>query len=142
MYNISLLQQLLNSAGSFEISNERFLTRTISVNSGTRHESFRNAIRARDGRCVITGEIAVEAFRNMWSGFQAAHIFPLGQLDHWIEQDFSRWITIPSASGNSINSVQNGILLRNDIHALFDNYMISINPDVRLSSSTPLKYKI
>ena len=114
------------------------MTRTISVGSGTRNEAFRNAVRARDGRCVITGEIAVEAFRNMWSGFQAAHVFPLAHEDHWIDHGFSCWITIPSVSGNSINSIQNGMLLRNDIHSLFDNYMISINPDVRLSSPTPL----
>ena len=32
--------------------------------------------------------------------------------------------------GGSINSVQNGLLLRSDIHQLFDMYRISINPDV------------
>jgi hypothetical protein len=34
-----------------------------------------------------------------------------------------------------IHSVQNGILLRSDIHVLFDKYMIAINPDVRSTIS-------
>lgn len=39
-----------------------------------------------------------------------------------------------SASGGSrINSVQNGLLLRGDLHDQFDQYLFSINPDV----STP-----
>lgn len=68
--------------------------------------------------------------RGTWTGFEAAHIFPLGYEGHWTENDFGRWITIPSASGESINSIQNGMLLDATIHALFDNYDISINPDV------------
>lgn len=31
---------------------------------------------------------------------------------------------------SGINSVQNGILLRADVHELFDTYRIAINPDV------------
>ncbi|KAI9774360.1 MAG: hypothetical protein M1840_004254 [Geoglossum simile] len=48
---------------------------------------------------------------------------------HWTNHDYSRWITVPATSGGSINSVQNGVLLRGDIHSLFDSYLISINPD-------------
>lgn len=66
----------------------------------------------------------------MWSGLEAAHVFPLAYENHWIQYDFARWITVPSIAGSSINSVQNGMLLRADIHALFDNYLFSINPDV------------
>lgn len=29
-----------------------------------------------------------------------------------------------------INSCQNGLLLRRDLHTMFDNYLISVNPDV------------
>jgi len=31
--------------------------------------------------------------------------------------------------GSKINSIQNGFLLRKDVHALFDRFLISINPD-------------
>ena len=87
-------------------------------------------IRRRDGRCVITGKIALGAYRNHWKGFEAAHIFPLAYEGHWVQHNFARWITIPAANGETINSKQNGLLLRADIHGLFDNYDISINPDV------------
>ncbi|KAG5287530.1 hypothetical protein I7I50_12359 [Histoplasma capsulatum G186AR] len=30
---------------------------------------------------------------------------------------------------SQINSTQNGLLLRRDVHALFDSYILSINPD-------------
>jgi hypothetical protein len=31
-----------------------------------------------------------------------------------------------------INSIQNGLLLRSDLHDQFDSYFLAINPDVRL----------
>jgi len=59
-----------------------------------------------------------------------AHIFPLAYEDHWRNDGYDRWITVPLASGGSINSVQNGLLLDSAIHQLFDSYSFSINPDV------------
>jgi hypothetical protein len=57
-------------------------------------------------------------------GFEAAHIFPLAYEGHRIQPENTR--------GGTINSVQNGLLLRSDIHQLFDSYDLSINPDVCL----------
>lgn len=91
--------------------------------------AFCDAIRLRDHRCIISGREAVNGF---WTSFEAAHIFPLAHEGHWIQQDFGRWITKPPINGGSINSVQNGLLLRRDIHGLFDSYDVSINPDVRI----------
>ncbi|KAL0639311.1 hypothetical protein Q9L58_001537 [Maublancomyces gigas] len=121
---------------SITINNEPWLLRTTSVASGARAAPFRDAVRERDGRCVITGEVAANA-RGVWTGFEAAQIFPLAYEGHWIANDYGNWITIPLASrgsiplasGGSINSVQNGMLLRADIHAHFDNYDVSINLD-------------
>ena len=105
----------------------------ISLSTGTRTRAFRDAVRLRDHRCVITGEEAVNADLGFWDGFDAAHIFPLAYERYWVEHNFGRWITATlPATGGSINSVQNGLLLRADIHGLFDSYMISINPDVRI----------
>ena len=118
------------SIGSFTVNNEPCLTRTISLSTGTRLKPFRDEVRKRDGRCVITGKIAPGAHHDYWKGFQAAHIFPLAYEGHWVQQKFSRWITIPAANGDNINSKQNGLLLRSDIHELFDVYDVSINPDV------------
>jgi len=52
---------------------------------------------------------------------------------HWKDNNYGHWTTIPPAteSAGSINSVKNGMLLGNTIHALFDGYDLSINPDVR-----------
>lgn len=86
---------------------------------------FQQAVRERDGKCVITRSRACAI---NWTGLEAAHVFPLAYREHWISRDYDRWITVPSTDG--INSVQNGLILRADIHQLFDSYLISINPDV------------
>jgi len=113
---------------SFSLNDEPWLVRTISLSTGTRIQSFRNAIRLRDRRCVISGQRALGV---RWRGFEAAHIFPLAYEGHWNDNGYGRWITIPPENdkGGSINSVQNGLLLRSDIHQLFDGYDLSINPD-------------
>jgi hypothetical protein len=108
------------------------LLRTISLATGTRVKSFCDAVRSRDRRCVISGKKAINAYRDNWRGFEAAHIFPLAYEGYWNDNSYGRWITIPpeSENGGTINSVQNGLLLRSDIHQLFDSYDLSINPDV------------
>ena len=100
------------------------------MQSGDRVGAFRNAVRSRDRRCVVTGKEAVGADIDYWMGFQATHIFPLAYEDDWKNNNYGRWITIPPAKGGTINSVQNGLLLRHDIHDMFDFYLFSINPDV------------
>lgn len=84
----------------------------------------------RDLGCAITGEKALAASRDKWSGFEAAHIFPLAHEGDWNKQGLSRWITIVPERGGTINSIQNGMLLENGVHSRFDQYEISINPDV------------
>lgn len=116
--------------GSFSVNDEAWLVRIISHSTGTRTQAFRNAIRLRDPRCVITGKEAINADVGSWTGLEAAHIFPLAYEGHWQQHNFDRWITKPSVKGESINSVQNGLLLRGDIHQSFDSYEVSINPDV------------
>ena len=79
---------------------------------------------------MISGEEADRADYNDWSGFEAAHIFPLAHEDVWKQCNFGRWISILLAKGGPINSVQNGMLLTSTLHQRFDNYAFSINPDV------------
>ncbi len=115
-------------ADPVHISDETPLTRMISQQTGTRTQAFCDAVRLRDQRCVITG---TEYFDDdNWTGFEAAHIFPLAHEQHWKNSNDDHWISIIPDIGGSINSVQNGILLRSDIHQLFDMYWFSINPDV------------
>ncbi|TAQ84706.1 hypothetical protein B7494_g6967 [Chlorociboria aeruginascens] len=117
------------SPRAISINNEQTLLRTISLNTGIRVQAFRDAVRARDKRCVITGKKAAYAEYGEWAGFEAAHIFPLAYEQHWTEFNYNRWISITPSQGETINSVQNGLLLRGDIHQLFDIYYFSINPD-------------
>lgn len=113
------------------ITDEDPFVRVLSPPTGSRLRSFVNAVRERDRRCVISGEV-VELERDDWTYFQAAHIFPLAHESHWNECDFGRWITIVPATGDSINSVQNGMLLTANVHTLFDSYYLTINPDVSM----------
>jgi HNH endonuclease len=95
-----------------------------------RVQSFRTAVRARDSRCYISGVPANLGPMGAWWGFDVAHVFPLAYEGHWRQNNYGRWITIPPREGGDINSVQNGILLRSDLHQLFDNFALTINPDV------------
>ncbi|KAE8447801.1 hypothetical protein EG329_010195 [Mollisiaceae sp. DMI_Dod_QoI] len=112
-----------------QINNETPLLRTISLQSGFRVKAFTNAVRSRDRRCVITGMEYLDDDDDDWWGFEAAHIFPLAYEQHWKDSNYSRWISITPERGGTINSIQNGLLLRSDIHQGFDTYKFSINPD-------------
>jgi hypothetical protein len=108
--------------------------RLNSHNVSGRDDVFRDGIRARDGKCVISGVVNTRVYRDSWVGFEAAHIFPLEKENLWIQYNYGRYITdMDNTTGVSkINSLQNGFVLREDIHSLFDQYLISVNPDVSI----------
>ncbi|KAK9236872.1 hypothetical protein V1525DRAFT_426726 [Lipomyces kononenkoae] len=99
------------------ITNEFCMTRILSHTVG-RDEKFRKRVRARDGKCVITG-VANPQWRvdeDNWSIYHATHIFPLSGKNE-------------NENDSPTNSCQNGLLMRADVHAEFDNFSISINVD-------------
>jgi hypothetical protein len=102
--------------------------RVYSRSRSSRENSFRDSVRARDGKCVLTGVVNNGASEGMWTGFEAAHIFPLERRELWRQCNFDRLITRPAR--NPINSVQNGMLVSSSAHRLFDSFLISVNPDV------------
>ncbi|PUU82984.1 hypothetical protein B9Z19DRAFT_966055 [Tuber borchii] len=118
----------INTAGSLRVNNEPWLFRTISEGDEAPPEEFIHAVRERDFRCVMTGQPALDAAYGIWRGYTATPIFPLSHEQHWVTHGYDSWITIPGARG-SISSVQNGMLLRDDISTLFECYDLSINPD-------------
>ena len=119
----------ISTTGSLMTNNEPWLVRPISVGLFALTESFCDALRERDYRCVITGQpLPVKL-----TGYMAAPIFPLTHENHWITHGYDKWITIPGSSG-PISSVQNGMLLRADISILFESYDLAINPDVSMTS--------
>ena len=89
-----------------------------------------------DGKCVFSGMVNLNPPFGGWNGFHAAHIFPLHGESWWSDQNYGRWIkgVTPGATPGvaSINSRQNGFLLRAYIHAAFDEYMVSVDPDVSI----------
>jgi len=115
--------------GSLKYSKERWLPRTYDITTETQNVLFRTAVRERDGGCVITGQPAENREFGFWHGFDTVHIFPPSFPQQWIDYNFATCLT-PSGSDDSINSVQNGILLTSQMRALFESYIISINPDV------------
>ena len=118
--------------GSVALTKEAPLLRALSLHSGPRIVSFRDAVRDRDRRCIISGLPVLRPELGRWGFFEVAHIFPLAYEDLWNKSNYSSWTTIPPANqiDGSIHSVQNGILLTANVHALFDAYHVSINPDV------------
>ena len=130
-FNSSITSLFSLQIGSITETGEGPLRRT-GLGTGYHSPAFRDAVRARDQRCVITGREARLTRYDDWRSFEACHIFPLAYEPQWIHNNFGQWITIPPAreSDGSINSVQNGILLGGTIHDLFDHYHLTINPDV------------
>jgi hypothetical protein len=76
---------------------------------------------------VVTGRINLDADADIWVGFEAAHIFPLALDQIFTGLGFAQLITHNFPP--EVNSPQNGILLRADIHCLWDNYFIAVNPN-------------
>ncbi|KAG0641778.1 HNH endonuclease-domain-containing protein [Tuber brumale] len=118
---------------SIQVSDELWIRRAISHNITGRDRTFRHRIRNRDRKCVISGLVNPESnIQSLdWSGYEAAHIFPLEHESHWIQFNYAQWITdMHDAAGSSkINSSQNGFLLRSDLHDVFDRFLLSVNPD-------------
>ncbi|KAG0130302.1 hypothetical protein HOY82DRAFT_649632 [Tuber indicum] len=78
----------------------------MSLQTGAHVASFRQPVRERDQRCVVSGLRARLSYANKWGSFEATHIFPLEFLGLWERHGFSSLITIPPVreSDGSINS--------------------------------------
>lgn len=116
-------------------SSQRYFTRALSVTTGTRLQSFKQQVRDRDGRCVVSKVRSLLGPQNdRWYGFQAAHIVPLAYGSEWQSRGFSSLVSLPPPhphQGDTINSVQNGLLMQSHFHELFDAYQFSILPEVQ-----------
>ncbi|KAG0637468.1 hypothetical protein HOY80DRAFT_972672 [Tuber brumale] len=119
--------------GPIHVSDEPWIQRLSSPSAPGTGTRFCDDIRARDKKCVISGfaNSALQIHLGLWGGFEAAHIFPLEHESHWIKSEYGRWITdvedVPRSS--KILSAQNAFLVEAAIRQLFDQYLITINPD-------------
>jgi hypothetical protein len=101
---VARTQKQLDKAGAFQVTNlkdgKEKVLRSIALRRGQR--KFRDElVRAYSGTCAITGNSIEDIL-------EAAHISPY--------------------NGPSTDHVSNGILLRSDIHVLFDLGLLSIDP--------------
>jgi len=126
----------IGTAGSIITNNEPWLVRTGEGRPKIYTTTFRDAVRKRDGGCVMTGYRALNAAHGSWTGFCATRIFPLEYAEHWVDPGDDPSITTPISRksalrrGIGVYSVQNGLLLRTDIRQRFERYLVSINSDV------------
>ncbi len=115
-------------------SSQRYFTRALSVTTGTRLRSFKQQVRDRDGRCVVSKVRSLGPQYDEWDGFEAAHLVPLAHASEWTSRGFSNLVTLPPPhphQDDKINSVQNGLLMQSNFHQLFDAYKFSILPEVQ-----------
>ncbi|KIH93862.1 hypothetical protein SPBR_06091 [Sporothrix brasiliensis 5110] len=123
---------LLVSDRPVRVSQQQYFTRSLSIATGPRLESFKQQVRARDGRCVVSKVPSPGPQLDIWVGFETAHIVPLAYNSEWNRRGFPDLVSIPPPPprhNDTINSVQNGLLLQSSFHALFDSYNFSILPD-------------
>ncbi|KAF9223221.1 hypothetical protein BS17DRAFT_754125 [Gyrodon lividus] len=100
------------------------------THSGTpaREAHYRNRGRARDGKCLITGLLT-----QTYSRLRIVHIFPRAHDAEWIRKGFPNKITDVADEASmggaiKIDSVQNVITLRSDLHDAWDNYEFGVDP--------------
>jgi len=81
-------------------------------------------VRMRDKCCLVTGQAAVKRARGgNFTGLEVAHIFPLmGVGDTAWTSDMSPAALQEVRTRQLADSPHNAILLRADIHSLFDDY--------------------
>ncbi|KAK9433309.1 HNH endonuclease-domain-containing protein [Lipomyces doorenjongii] len=116
--------------GTISLTEERCIARAYTRTISKRDRRFRDEVRIRDGKCVITGNINLAAHRNYWSGFEAAHIFPLSHEEIFKSLNYARYITIRSGETDSgIYSCQNGLLMQSNVHQQFDSFGFGIDAD-------------
>ncbi|WEW61644.1 hypothetical protein PRK78_007135 [Emydomyces testavorans] len=70
---------------------------------------------------------------DLFVGFTASHIFPHAREGEWLRRNFHSIVTDSAPARQigftKIHSPQNGILIFGGNHALFDEFLVSVNPD-------------
>ena len=122
----------LSHLDPINVTDEQWLFQAYSFNVSGRDSAFRDGIRERDRKCMVSSRGGLLASAGVWVKLEAAHVFPLEYENPWNQFGYSRWITnMDETTGLSkINSVQNGLLMARDLHAAFDQWFFSVNPDV------------
>ena len=109
-------QNELDREGEFDVSNSEDGRKKVQVSIALRRgqpKFRRQLVEAYQGKCAVTGTAIIEIL-------EAAHIVPY--------------------NGDATDDVRNGLLLRADIHALFDLGLLSIEPtELRIYCSESIR---
>lgn len=62
---------------SINVTDELQFFRTYSYSISGRESAFRDGIRGRDRRCMISGRGGLLASSGVWTKLEAVHVFPL-----------------------------------------------------------------
>jgi len=107
-------------------------------NTPARDARYRNRGLARDGKCLITG-----LQTQTYSRLKVAHIFPRAHGDEWIRKGYPSKITDTTDEAyiggrTKIDSLQNVITMRSDLHDAWGNYEFGVDPnnDYRITAFT------
>ncbi|KAA8895631.1 hypothetical protein FN846DRAFT_762528, partial [Sphaerosporella brunnea] len=104
-----------------------------------RTAAFRIAVEKRDLACILTGSNNhppfVDKRKEMLCGpaIEAAHIIPLGRPDLWKTQIVAdirmsrRKLRIECGKIDQ-NALENGVMLRADLHCMFDRFFWGVHP--------------
>lgn len=106
------------------MTKERWFPRIFSHSAKIEQEdTFRDGVRARGGKCILTGLVNLEAEDGYWGGFDSNHVFPLERETICLRENWGNHIRdmgdVPDVS--KMNSCQNGLLLLASVHAGFDS---------------------
>ncbi|KAJ7806403.1 hypothetical protein B0H14DRAFT_2875661 [Mycena olivaceomarginata] len=107
---------------------EQFLRHLITMQS----EKTRRDRRTRDGRCRVTGKLAVERGEPRgrdWTALQCAHVLPLAwSAQSYMEKMFSTEALALLGDLGGKDLIDNTILMDARVHMWFDDYRFGIWP--------------
>jgi hypothetical protein len=86
----------------------------------------------------MTGVQNIRAPYGIWSGFETAHIFPIGSESLWIEHGHVQQARDVISEVTTLHSLRSGFLLQAHIHIDFNNYPVAVNPDVSVEADFQL----
>ncbi|CAL1712094.1 unnamed protein product [Somion occarium] len=112
------------------LTTERCRTRHTTLSNTPSRDSYCERTLVRDGMCLLSGQKGYGRHTRL----DAAHIFPRGHDVDWYSKGFQSLITdkapLSEIGGPSkIDSLQNLISLKADLHKAWDNYEVGVNPD-------------
>ncbi|KAA8912515.1 hypothetical protein FN846DRAFT_769855, partial [Sphaerosporella brunnea] len=109
-----------------------------------RTPAFRTQVEARQAQCLLSGarnhpdDLTRLDGELTGPGIEAAHIVPLGRPDLWSEAMVSAVRAsrservLRNAPYVDNNCVENGVMLRADLHKMFDRFFWSVHPTTRV----------